>query len=50
MSHAGMTGRKTAAEAYGCYARHSASAVSGKDPSRIDRVGTSTRPVMPQKM
>ena len=40
MSHSGMTGRKTAAEAYGCYARHSASALSGKDPSRIDRVGT----------
>ncbi len=40
MSHSGMTGRKTAAETYGCYARHSASALSGKDPSRIDRVGT----------
>jgi S-adenosylmethionine synthetase len=39
MSHSGMTGRKTAAETYGCYARHSASALSGKDPSRIDRVG-----------
>ncbi len=39
MTHSGMTGRKTAAETYGCYARHSASALSGKDPSRIDRVG-----------
>jgi S-adenosylmethionine synthetase len=39
-SHSGMTGRKTAAETYGCYARHSANALSGKDPSRIDRIGT----------
>lgn len=38
-SHSGMTGRKTAAETYGGYARHSGSALSGKDPSRIDRVG-----------
>ena len=39
-SHSGMTGRKTAADTYGAYARHSGSALSGKDPSRIDRVGT----------
>jgi S-adenosylmethionine synthetase len=38
-SHSGMTGRKTAAETYGGYARHSGSALSGKDPSRIDRIG-----------
>lgn len=38
-SHSGMTGRKTAADTYGAYARHSASALSGKDPFRIDRVG-----------
>ena len=38
-SHSGMTGRKTAADTYGAYARHSGSALSGKDPTRIDRVG-----------
>jgi S-adenosylmethionine synthetase len=38
-SHSGMTGRKTAADTYGGYARHSGSALSGKDPSRIDRIG-----------
>jgi S-adenosylmethionine synthetase len=37
--HSGMTGRKTAADTYGAYARHSGSALSGKDPSRIDRIG-----------
>lgn len=37
--HSGMTGRKTAMDTYGEYARHSASALSGKDPSRIDRSG-----------
>lgn len=37
--HSGMTGRKTASDTYGAYARHSGSALSGKDPSRIDRVG-----------
>jgi S-adenosylmethionine synthetase len=38
-SHSGMTGRKTSSDTYGAYARHSGSALSGKDPSRIDRVG-----------
>jgi S-adenosylmethionine synthetase len=38
-SHSGMTGRKTSSDTYGSYARHSGSALSGKDPSRIDRVG-----------
>ncbi len=38
-SHSGMTGRKSAADTYGGYARHSGAALSGKDPSRIDRVG-----------
>jgi len=38
-SHSGMTGRKTASDTYGCYARQSGAALSGKDPSRIDRVG-----------
>jgi S-adenosylmethionine synthetase len=37
--HAGLTGRKTAVDTYGEYARHSGAALSGKDPSRIDRVG-----------
>ena len=37
--HSGMTGRKTASDSYGAYARHSGSALSGKDPSRIDRIG-----------
>jgi S-adenosylmethionine synthetase len=37
--HAGLTGRKTAVDTYGEYARHSGAALSGKDPCRIDRVG-----------
>lgn len=37
--HSGLTGRKTAIDTYGAYSRHSGSALSGKDPSRIDRVG-----------
>lgn len=36
--HPGLTGRKTGADTYGEYARHSGSALSGKDPSRIDRI------------
>jgi S-adenosylmethionine synthetase len=36
--HAGLTGRKNAIDTYGGYARHGGSALSGKDPSRIDRV------------
>lgn len=36
--HSGMTGRKTAADTYGAYARHSGSALSGKDPLRMDRI------------
>lgn len=38
-AHSGMTGRKTAGDTYGGYARHSGSALSGKDPTRIDRIG-----------
>jgi S-adenosylmethionine synthetase len=34
-----LTGRKNAVDTYGEYSRHSESALSGKDPSRIDRVG-----------
>ena len=37
--HSGLTGRKNAADTYGQYCRHSAAALSGKDPSRIDRIG-----------
>ena len=37
--HSGLTGRKTGIDTYGEYARHSGSALSGKDPMRIDRVG-----------
>jgi S-adenosylmethionine synthetase len=37
--HAGVTGRKNAIDTYGEYAKHSGAALSGKDPSRIDRVG-----------
>lgn len=38
-AHSGMTGRKNAIDTYGEYSRHSGAALSGKDPSRIDRVG-----------
>lgn len=37
-NHAGLTGRKTADDSYGGYVRHSGAALSGKDPSRIDRI------------
>jgi S-adenosylmethionine synthetase len=37
--HAGLTGRKNAIDTYGEFARHSGAALSGKDPTRIDRVG-----------
>lgn len=37
--HAGLTGRKTGVDTYGEYARQSGSALSGKDPTRIDRIG-----------
>jgi len=38
-THSGLTGRKTAIDSYGEYSRQSESALSGKDPTRIDRVG-----------
>jgi S-adenosylmethionine synthetase len=38
--HAGLTGRKTAIDTYGEYSRHSSAALSGKDPFRIDRIGS----------
>lgn len=34
-----MTGRKNAIDTYSEYSRHSGAALSGKDPTRIDRVG-----------
>ncbi|MGD8529294.1 MAG: methionine adenosyltransferase [Methyloceanibacter sp.] len=37
--HAGLTGRKNGVDTYGEIARQSGAALSGKDPSRIDRVG-----------
>jgi S-adenosylmethionine synthetase len=37
--HSGMTGRKNASDTYGGYSRTGGSALSGKDPLRIDRVG-----------
>lgn len=37
--HPGSTGRQTATDTWGGYARSSGSAMSGKDPSRIDRIG-----------
>jgi S-adenosylmethionine synthetase len=38
-THSGLTGRKTAIDFYGAYSRTGGSALSGKDPLRIDRVG-----------
>jgi S-adenosylmethionine synthetase len=37
--HSGLTGRKGDVDTYGEYGRHGSSALSGKDPLRIDRVG-----------
>ena len=37
--HAGLTGRKMAEDTYGGFSRQSAAALSGKDPTRIDRIG-----------
>jgi S-adenosylmethionine synthetase len=37
--HSGLTGRKNAIDTYGEYSRHSGAALSGKDPSRVDRIG-----------
>jgi S-adenosylmethionine synthetase len=37
-AHAGLTGRKSGADMYGEFARQSNAGLSGKDPSRIDRV------------
>lgn len=37
--HAGLTGRKNDIDTYGGFSRHGGAALSGKDPSRIDRTG-----------
>jgi S-adenosylmethionine synthetase len=37
--HAGLTGRKNDIDLYGGYCRTGSAALSGKDPSRIDRTG-----------
>ncbi|MGM0584149.1 MAG: methionine adenosyltransferase domain-containing protein [Pseudomonadota bacterium] len=37
-AHAGLTGRKMSSDTYGGFSRHSSSALSGKDPSRVDRI------------
>ncbi len=39
-AHSGVTGRKNAIDTYGEYCRHSGAALSGKDPTRIDRIGS----------
>jgi S-adenosylmethionine synthetase len=38
--HSGLTGRKNAIDTYGGFSRNSSAALSGKDPLRIDRVGS----------
>jgi S-adenosylmethionine synthetase len=37
---AGLTGRKNMVDTYGGYARHGGSALSGKDPTHVDRLGS----------
>lgn len=37
--HAGLTGRKNDIDTYGGYSRHGGAALSGKDPTRVDRTG-----------
>ncbi len=37
-AHSGLTGRKTADDAYGAHGRRGGAALSGKDPARIDRI------------
>lgn len=38
--HAGLTGRKGGADTYGEFARRADSALSGKDPTRVERIGS----------
>ena len=46
--HSGMTGRKSAADTYGGYARHNGAALSGKDP-RASTAWATTPPAMPPR-
>jgi S-adenosylmethionine synthetase len=39
-AHAGLTGRKGGTDTYGDYARRTDSALSGKDPTRVERIGS----------
>lgn len=39
-AHSGLTGRKSADDAYGSFIRRAGAALSGKDPSRIDRIAS----------
>lgn len=36
----GLTGRKVVVDTYGLYSRHGGGALSGKDPTKIDRTGS----------
>jgi S-adenosylmethionine synthetase len=38
--HAGLTGRKGGADSYGEFARRTDSSLSGKDPTRVERIGS----------
>lgn len=38
LAHSGLTGRKSADDAYGSFIRRAGPSLSGKDPSRIDRI------------
>lgn len=38
LAHSGLTGRKSADDAYGSFVRRAGPSLSGKDPSRIDRI------------
>ncbi|WP_397543214.1 methionine adenosyltransferase domain-containing protein [Roseovarius salis] len=40
LAHAGLTGRKSADDAYGSFIRRAGPALSGKDPARIDRIAS----------
>jgi len=40
--HAGLTGRKIGVDTYGDFCRQSGAALSGKDPTRFDRMATYT--------
>src|SRR5690606_8170563 len=39
-AHAGLTGRKGGTDTYGGFSRRTDSALSGKDPTRVERIGS----------